>query len=70
MTIYKRSNNLWRVVVKIRDRSVHRITTGTKRDAERLVEALRSEPKASPGVLRPGVPTFCDACPHKTKGAH
>jgi hypothetical protein len=70
MKIYKRSDNWWRVVAKIRGRWEHRSVTRTKRDAEQLAEVLRVEMKASADGPQGGAPTFCDACRFKTNGVH
>jgi hypothetical protein len=69
LTVYLQSSNRWRIVVKIHNRWVRRIVTGTKRDAERLVEALLAETKTSAEVQRVA-PSFCDAFPYETEGVH
>lgn len=70
MKVYKRSENQWRVVAKIRGTWIHRIVTGTKGDAERFAEALRFGMKVSADNPHDVAPIFCDACPHKTNGVH
>lgn len=70
MKVYKRSDNRWRVVVKIRGTWIHRIVTGTKSDAERFAEVLQVGMKASAAAPHDVAPTFCDACPYKTNGVH